>query len=47
MPVATVSENLEAGATIEDIMKWFDLSREQIIIVLDFAARSLIAPDHR
>jgi hypothetical protein len=24
---------------IEDIMEWFDLSREQIITVLDFAAR--------
>ena len=47
MPVATVFENLEAGATIEDIMAWFDLSREQITTVLDFAARSLIAPDHR
>jgi uncharacterized protein (DUF433 family) len=47
MPVATVFENLEAGATIEDIMEWFDLSREQINTVLDFAARSLTAPDHR
>jgi uncharacterized protein (DUF433 family) len=47
MPVATVFENLEAGATIEDIMEWFDLSREQITTVLEFAARSLTAPDHR
>jgi len=47
LPVATVFENLEAGATIADIMEWFDLSREQITAVLDFAARSLIAPDHR
>jgi len=38
MPVATVFENLEAGATIEDIMEWFDLSREQIVTVLDFVA---------
>ena len=45
MPVATVFENLESGATIEDIMEWFDLSREQITTVLDFAARSLTAPD--
>ena len=29
MPVSTVFENLEAGATIEDIMEWFDLGREQ------------------
>jgi uncharacterized protein (DUF433 family) len=44
MPVAIVFENLEAGASIEDIMEWFDLTREQITAVLDFAARSLEAP---
>ena len=47
MPVATVFENLEAGASIEDIMEWFDLTREQVTTVLDFAARSLEAPAHR
>jgi uncharacterized protein (DUF433 family) len=47
MPIATVFENLEAGATIADIMAWFDLSREQIVTVLDFAARSLTALDYR
>ena len=47
MPVATVLENLEAGATLEDIMEWFALSREQIVTVLDFAARSLTAADQR
>ena len=41
MPVATVFENLEAGASISDIMEWFDLTREQITDVLNFAARSL------
>ena len=44
MPVATVFENLEAGASIEDIIEWFDVSREQLTAVLDFAARSLEAP---
>jgi len=44
MPVATVFQNLEAGATVEEIMEWFDLTREQITTVLDFAARSLEAP---
>jgi len=39
MPVATVFENLEAGASVEDIMEWFDLTREQVTTVLDFAAR--------
>jgi uncharacterized protein (DUF433 family) len=43
MPVSLVFENLEAGATIEDIMEWFHLRREQILAVLEFAARSLDA----
>lgn len=47
MPVATVFENLEAGATIEDIMQWFDVTREQVTSVLDFAARSLESPARR
>jgi uncharacterized protein (DUF433 family) len=47
MPVATVFENLEAGASIEEIMEWFDLTREQVVAVLEFAARSLASPAHR
>jgi uncharacterized protein (DUF433 family) len=46
MPVSTVFENLESGASIEEIMEWFDVTREQIVAVLDFAARSLHAPPH-
>lgn len=46
MPVATVFKNLEAGATVEEIMEWFDVTREQVTAVLDFAARSLEAPIH-
>jgi len=45
MPVATVFENLEAGANIDDIMKWFDVTREQVTEVLNFAARSLEASE--
>ena len=41
MPVSAVFENLEAGATIEDIIEQFDITREQISAVLEFAARSL------
>ena len=45
MPVATIFENLEAGANIDDILKWFDgLDREQVKAVIDFAARSLEEP---
>ncbi len=43
MPVSTVFENFESGASIEEIMEWFDVTREQIVAVLDFAARSLDA----
>jgi uncharacterized protein (DUF433 family) len=44
MPVSTVFENLESGATIDEIMEWFGVTREQVIAVLEFAARSLDAP---
>lgn len=43
MPVSAVFENLEAGATIDEIMEWFHLTRDQIAIILEFAARSLDA----
>ncbi len=44
MPVFTVFENLKAGATIDEIIEWFDVKREQIVAVLEFAARSLDPP---
>ena len=47
LPVATVFENLEDGLTIEEIMEQFDVTREQVTAVLDFAARSLEAPIRR
>jgi uncharacterized protein (DUF433 family) len=43
-PVSAVFENLEAGATINEVMDWFHLTREQVVAVLEFAARSLDAP---
>jgi uncharacterized protein (DUF433 family) len=44
MPVSAVFANLEAGATTDEIIDQFDLTREQIQAVLAFAARSLEAP---
>ena len=42
MPVATVFENLEAGASIDDVLAWYDgLDRKQLQAVIEFAARSL------
>jgi uncharacterized protein (DUF433 family) len=43
MPVSAVFENLEAGATVDEIAEWFDISKEQVIEVLQFAARSVAA----
>ena len=42
MPVATIFENLEAGASLDDITNWYDgVDRDQVKAVIDFAARSL------
>lgn len=47
LPVATVFENLQDGMTVDEVMEQFDVSREQINAVLEFAARSLAAPAQR
>ena len=44
MPVSAIFENIEAGATIEEIIEQFDITREQVNAVLEFAAHSLDAP---
>lgn len=45
MPVAAVFENLEAGASLDDILQWFDgLDREQVKAVIAFAAQSVANP---
>ena len=43
-PFLPCSKNLEAGASIDEIIEQFDITREQINTVLEFAARSLDAP---
>jgi len=47
LPYSTIFENLEDGLSIEEIMEQFDVTREQVTAVLDFAARSLEAPIRR
>jgi uncharacterized protein (DUF433 family) len=44
MPVSTVFESLEFGSPIEEIIEQYDVTREQIRAVLEFAARSLDSP---
>ena len=47
MPVSVVFENLAGGASIDEVVEWFDVTREQVEEVLHFAARSLDAPADR
>jgi uncharacterized protein (DUF433 family) len=44
VPVASIFENLECGSSIEEIVEQYDIGRDQIKAVLEFAARSLDAP---
>lgn len=44
MPVSVIFENLEYGATIEEIIENHGVTREQIQNVLAFAARSAAPP---
>ena len=42
MPVSAIFENLEAGASLDEIMQSYDgLDPEQVKAVIEFAARSL------
>ncbi|MCR4376370.1 MAG: DUF433 domain-containing protein [Acidobacteria bacterium] len=46
MPVAAIFENLESGASLDDVLTWYEgLDRRQVQSVIEFAARSLdLAP---
>jgi uncharacterized protein (DUF433 family) len=44
MPVSAIFENLEDGATVDEIREWYRVSKEQVLAVLEFAARSVAAP---
>ena len=41
MPVQTVFENLEAGMSIDEITEVFDVTRDEVKAVLQFASQSL------
>ena len=42
IPVASLFENLEAGATVADFLEWFPgVRRDQVEAVLEHATRSL------
>lgn len=44
MPISVIFENLEYGASIEEIMENYRITREQIQHLLDFVARSAGPP---
>jgi len=44
LPVSVVFENLEAGATVDQLTEWFEISKDQVIEVLEFAARWVASP---
>ena len=45
VPVAALFENLEAGASLTDIVEWFPgITLDQVRAVLEHAARSTMAP---
>jgi uncharacterized protein (DUF433 family) len=44
MPVSSVFENLEDGATVGEIAEWYQIPKEQVVAVLEFAARSVATP---
>ena len=46
-PVSVVFENLASGATIDELIEWFGVTREQVEAVLLFVARTLEAPAER
>ena len=44
IPVTTLFENLEDGATVADFLNWVPgVTREQVVSVLEFAEASLVA----
>ena len=44
MPVSVIFENLEYGSTIEEIIENYNVTREQVQAVLEFAAQSAAPP---
>jgi uncharacterized protein (DUF433 family) len=44
MPIAVIFENLEYGSSIEEIIENYNVTREQIQAVLEFAAQSAAPP---
>lgn len=44
LPVSSLFENLESGATVEQYLEWFDAEEPKVRAVLQYVAESLKAP---
>lgn len=45
LPVRTLFENLEAGASVDEFLQWYEgVTRQQVLDVLRHAERSLAVP---
>ncbi|MCX6592947.1 MAG: DUF433 domain-containing protein [Acidobacteria bacterium] len=44
MPVSVIFENLEYGATIDELIENYNVTREEVQAVLEFAAQSAAPP---
>jgi uncharacterized protein (DUF433 family) len=45
VPVSALFANIEGGATVDEFIEWFPgVTREQVNLVLEHAARSLAEP---
>jgi uncharacterized protein (DUF433 family) len=44
MPVAVIFENLEYGSSVDEIIENYNVTREQIQALLEFAAQSAAPP---
>jgi uncharacterized protein (DUF433 family) len=40
MPVTAIFENLKDGLSVDEIVEQYDVTREQVLAVLNFAAQS-------
>ena len=46
IPIEMLFVNLASGATVENLLTWFEgVTREQIVAVLEFAAKGSRTPD--
>lgn len=46
LPVAVLFGNLALGATVKDVVEWYDVDEAQLVAVLNFVAEELNKVEH-